>query len=77
MKKRWNCYIVFDVAGVRRMTIGRPNLRSGEYAILLRFKVPDNLFARALPEATIHVPEPALIKPAVEVIPESEEEVRL
>lgn len=70
VKNRWNCHLVFDANGVKRMTIGRPALRAGEYAIMLRLKIPNNLFARSLPEATIKVPEAALVKPEVTVVGE-------
>lgn len=71
MRKRWQCHLVFNANGVVRMTIGRPSLRSGEYAILVKLKVPDNLFVHAFPEATINVPENAVIKPVVEVVPDA------
>jgi hypothetical protein len=66
-KQRWMCYLIFDASGVKRMTLGRPNLRAGDYAIALRLKIPSSVFARALPEATIEVPAPAVLTPEVVV----------
>jgi hypothetical protein len=69
-QSRWSCHLVFDAAGVKRMTRGHPSLRAGEYAIRIFLKLPNNLFVRSLPEATIKVPEAALVRPEVDVIGE-------
>lgn len=67
---KWTCHLTFDAGGVRRMTIGRPHLRAGEYAIALKLKVPANIFVRSLPEVRITVPEAAVIEPEVQVLGE-------
>lgn len=70
MRNRWECYVIFTSSGVYRMTLQRPALRSGEFAVLLRLKVPHKFFTRAFPEATIEVPEPSIIQSEVEVVSE-------
>jgi hypothetical protein len=46
--------------------IKRPALAEGEYAVLITVKVPDSAWnPKPLPEATITVPESALVAPAV------------
>jgi len=68
---RWSVHLVFDARGVKRMTRGQPDLRGGEYAILLRLKIPNDLFARAFPAATVVVPEATIVKPEVAVVGDS------
>lgn len=67
--QRWNCYIVFGSTGIRRMTRSAPSLKSGEHAVLIKLKIPASAFARIFPEATVTVPEGAIITPKVEVLP--------
>lgn len=65
--QRWTCHLVFDKSGIKRMTKGAPDLSSGEYAVRLRVSVPGKLFDRAIPEATLTIPLPAVIEPTVQI----------
>lgn len=50
----------------------RPALKQGEYAVLVTIRVSDAVFRPApLPEATITVPETAIVAPQVRVDVES------
>lgn len=72
-----SCWLIFDKKGVREMRKGRrsnwqnverPALKAGQYAVLVTVNCPDRAFqAVPLPEATITVPEGALIAPVVDV----------
>lgn len=72
-----SCYLIFTKKGVRRIAKGRratwgprerPALEAGEYAVFVTVIVPDAVFApRTTPEATITVPEVAVIEPRVAV----------
>ena len=72
-----SCWIIMTAKGIRRMTKGRranwtpverPALNAGEYAVLISVEVPDSAFKpRALPEATVRVPESSLVAAPVEV----------
>jgi len=70
-------FLICTKNGARRMAKGRPTkwqprklpaLAAGEYAVLLSVEIPDSTFApRPTPEATIRIPESAVIAPPVEV----------
>lgn len=78
-----SAFLIFDKRGLRRMvksTTGpswkrthvRPALKTGEYAVLVKVTVPDSAFAPApTPEATIIVPDSAIVAPRVDVQVES------
>jgi hypothetical protein len=67
--QRWACYLVFSAHGVLRMTRSAPDLKGGEHAVRITLKVPGSTFARIFPEATVTVPESAVITPKVDVLP--------
>lgn len=80
-----SAYLIFDQKGLRRMVKGRrvpsygprtrPALAAGEYAVLVTVVVPDAVFKPLpTPEATITVPESAVLSPVVEVVVETPEE---
>jgi len=70
-------FLICTAKGVNRLTKGKhhpwqtpklPALAAGEYAVLLSVEIPDSTFApRPTPEATIRIPESAVIAPPVEV----------
>lgn len=79
---RDSAFLVFNRQGLVRMVKGmnkrhwnskrqRPELRAGEYAVLVTVEVPDAVFEpRPTPEATITVSESAVVTPAVHVVTE-------
>lgn len=62
-------YIVINRRGVVRLTKGRPGLRSGEFAVLLRMEVPDSLIAPDIPSVDLTVPIPDVIRPTITILP--------
>ena len=68
MKQGWVCYLTFNKNGIARMTKSEPRLSSGEFGVKIRIAVPQNVFMRKFPEATIKVPEAVMIEPKVEVL---------
>lgn len=73
MKPRWECYLIFNKNGVIGFRKESPQLRSGEFAVKINLKVPMNIFNRRFPEASIAIPEHAVIEPKVEVLSPHEE----
>lgn len=73
-------YLVMNSKGVRHMYKTRPRLKSGEYAVKVKVSVPDEFFNRAIPEATLEIPDGYMIEPPVDMeveeppVPEEEEE---
>lgn len=63
-------YLTFDQFGVKSMRKSTPSLHAGEYAVAVKINVPESVFKRAFPLATIDVPEGAVIVPTVEVVVE-------
>lgn len=74
-----SAYLIFSKNGLRRMVKGytgpswsrkhvRPALKEDEYAVRVTVNVPDSVFApRSAPEATITIPESAVLVPSAEV----------
>lgn len=72
-----SAFLIFNKSGISRLVKGRhsrhqphqrPALDAGEYAVLVSVSVPDQIFKpRAIPEATITVPDAAVIEPRVDV----------
>jgi hypothetical protein len=70
-------FLICTKDGVRRIAKGRrsqwdkvklPALSAGEYATYLHVEIPDSTFApRPTAEATIRIPESAVVAPPVEV----------
>lgn len=64
-------FLILGRAGARRIIKGkhgRPLLAKDEYAVRLSVEIPDSTFApRPTAEATIRIPESAVIAPSVEV----------
>lgn len=76
-----SAFLIFNKKGLVRMVKGRrvpsygprvrPALDAGEYAVLVTVNVPDAVFMpQPTPEATITVPESAVVAPRVEVVVE-------
>lgn len=70
-------FLICTKDGVRRIAKGRrstwekrtlPSLSAGEYTVFLSVEIPDSTFQpRPTPEATIRIPESAVVAPPVEV----------
>lgn len=71
---RDSCYIVFDRYGVVGMKKRKPALKAGEHAVIVDLQVPDSVFARDIPVASVQVPEAAVINPTVTLGTETDEE---
>lgn len=61
-------FAVFTKTGVVAVRKSRPKLRSGEWAVLLRFRVPASVFAPTLAEVSVTIPESAVISPVIEIV---------
>lgn len=67
---RDTCYLTLNSRGVVRMTKNPPSSKAGEVAVKVNVVVPDEVFRTPTAEATIEVPEYAVIRPLVDVVVE-------
>jgi len=62
-----SCYLVFSDSGISRMSKRRPPLKAGDYAVLIKIDVPDEVFAASIPEATLKIPKENVVRPPIEM----------
>lgn len=60
-------YLILDRKGIRGVRKTRPSLKGTEVAIRLRVEIPDEFFERVIPDATLVIPEEAVLTPPVEI----------
>lgn len=72
-------HLIFSDDGTTpRTTKHPPNLSRNEVAIRVKATIPDRVFAAVVPQATMEVPESAVLRPEVDmevVVPGDGEEV--
>lgn len=64
---RDSAYLIINQDKIVAMRKQKPQLSSGQVAVQVHVNLPDAYFKRFIPEATLEIPEAAVLRPPVEV----------
>lgn len=74
----YDFHLIFSDDGTTpRVTKNPPSLHRNEVAIRVKAKIPERVFAAVVPQATMEVPETAVLRPEVDmevVVPSDEDQ---